>query len=554
MRFLRLDMMLICGTCYFSWGQSPQLILEPVNQFWIQPLVRPVDIQNAGDERLFVVEQAGKIKIVDPVSGQVLPEPFLDISLQLGEIQSGSELGLLGLAFHPAYIKSGWFYINYTDLSGQTTIKRFTRSNSNPNLADPASGVTILTFPQPFLNNNGGCLRFGPDGYLYIATGDGGWANIQADPDNRAQNPNSIYGKILRINVNTNPYSIPPDNPLVEVPGCLEEIWALGLRNPWRFDFDPLNGDLWLGDVGNLELEEVNYVKYASTEGILNFGWRCYEASALYDTTGCSDYDAYTAPVFQYGNLGGFCGASVVGGQVYRGEQYPGMKGWYIAADFCSAQFYGLYPDVSGGFIQADIGKFGPTYNFCAFGRDYQGEMYVTGYVDNTIYRIKDKCAQYIQPAPTIELLDSTHLQTSDALAYQWYQNGLPIPAATQQQLQITATGQYFVAIADSSGCPSYSDTLNVQLPTSNTSTLYKPGFGISPNPSQRDQLFVQMPEDFKGEVQLRSLQGIKAPIKSILKHAQSWEVTLGFVPAGVYIVECHQGGQLLWTGKWIKL
>ena len=216
-----------------------------------------------GSGRLFIVEQGGQVWILD--SGSVLPNPFLDIS---SKISSGSERGLLGLGFHPNYDTNGYFFVNYTDLGGDTVVARYTVS-SDPNEADRNSEVIILQQPQPFSNHNGGHLAFGPDGYLYIGLGDGGSGG---DPQGNGQNPNNLLGALLRLDVDNGlPYSIPPDNPFVGGGGS-PEVWAYGLRNPWRFSFDRLTGDLYSGDVGQNQWEEIDFQE-ASSPGGANYGW-----------------------------------------------------------------------------------------------------------------------------------------------------------------------------------------------------------------------------------------------------------------------------------------
>ena len=245
---------------------------------------RPVDIVNAGDSRLFIVEQRGIIKIIDG-NGQVLSTPFLDIDARVGS--QGNEQGLLGLAFHPDYANNGFFYVNYTNNSGDTRIARFKVSADNPNVADPNSEKLLLPVDQPYSNHNAGDLTFGPDGYLYFGLGDGGSGG---DPQNNGQTATAYLGKMLRIDVdNGDPYAIPPTNPFKDTDFYLDEIWATGLRNPWRFSFDRLTGDLWIGDVGQDAWEEIDFQPASSTGGE-NYGWRCYEGNHVYSMSGsCPD-------------------------------------------------------------------------------------------------------------------------------------------------------------------------------------------------------------------------------------------------------------------------
>jgi len=333
----------------------------------------PVEITNCGDNRLFVVEQEGLIKILNP-NGTTNSTPFLNVT---SLTNASGEQGLLGLAFHPDYTSNGYFYINYTNLNGNTVIARYSVSTGNPNVASP-SGTILLTIPQPYSNHNGGTLKFGPDGYLYIGMGDGGSAG---DPENRAQNTNELLGKMLRIDVNSgSPYGIPPNNPYVGVAGA-DEIWAIGLRNPWKFSFDRQNGDLWIADVGQNLYEEVN--RASSTEAGLNYGWRCYEGNAAYNTTGCAPQNTMKSPLFITNHSNGFC--SITGGYVYRGAAFPNFKGKYFFSDYCKAQI-GM-ADSSGNvtFSQTFTGN-----AFVTCGEDVQGELYVGSINNGVIYKLVD--------------------------------------------------------------------------------------------------------------------------------------------------------------------
>lgn len=347
---------------------------------------QPTDIANAGDGRLFITEQAGLIRIIS-AGGTVLPTPFLNIQAQVGSTHY--EQGLLSLAFHPNYALNGYFYVYYTDLSGDVRISRFSVDPNNANLADPTSELVILTIPQPYENNNGGDLNFGPDGYLYISVGDGGG---MGDPDDHAQDGGTLLGKLLRIDVNgvtpTTNYLIPPDNPFVADPTVLDEIWALGLRNPWRFSFDRATGDLYLGDVGLSTYEEVN-VQPASSSGGENYGWRCYEGNEPHDLSNCEPPGAYTFPAYSYLHSDGssFLGCSVTGGYVYRGTWSPALIGRYIFADYCSGRFWAMSPNGGGGWQVDYLGQL--LSNVSTFGEGANGELYLAGHSNGTIYRLR---------------------------------------------------------------------------------------------------------------------------------------------------------------------
>lgn len=332
----------------------------------------PLEITHAGDSRLFVVEQGGIIKILN-TNGTTNATPFLNLS---GIISSGGERGLLGLAFHPNYATNGFFYVNYTNPAGNTVIARYSVSG-NPDIAN-TTGTVLLTITQPYSNHNGGSIKFGPDGYLYIGMGDGGSAG---DPENRAQNTTELLGKILRIDVNSGaPYGIPPSNPYVGVAGA-DEIWAIGVRNPWKFSFNRSNGDLWIADVGQNNVEEVN--KVASTAAGLNYGWRCYEGNTAYNTAGCASAATMTFPLAVVTHAGGVC--SITGGYVYTGTIYPNFQGKYLFTDYCRPQI-GVMTSV--GAITYSTSFAGN--NFSTFGEDNNGELYVAAINNGTIYKITD--------------------------------------------------------------------------------------------------------------------------------------------------------------------
>ena len=344
----------------------------------------PVGISNAGDSRLFVVEKAGYIRVVTS-GGNVLGTAFLDVHTL---VSGGGEQGLLGLAFHPDYFTNGFFYVNYTDLSGHDVVARYTVSGdpTTSNVADPLSGVPVLTIDDPFANHNGGDLHFGPDGYLYIGTGDGGGA---CDPNDAGQDPNALLGKMLRIDVDTgSPYAIPPTNPFVGSLTTREEIWALGLRNPFRFSFDRANGHLYIADVGQNALEEIDF-QLASSTGGENYGWDCREgfsASGCMTMATCAPLSMFTDPVHEYSHSDGRC--SVTGGYIYRGAQFPDLAGHYFFADYCSSDVYSLNTADNVTFTLESFGVPLAGLHPTSFGEDADGEIYVGGQDSDTIYHI----------------------------------------------------------------------------------------------------------------------------------------------------------------------
>jgi hypothetical protein len=330
-----------------------------------------------GTGRLFVVEQRGLVKIVR--DGAVVPTPFLDIT---DRVSCCGERGLLSIVFPPGAGPSGpqvVLYANYTDVNGDTTVSRF--SVSSEEVASANSEQVLLKIVQPFANHNGGQLSFGPDGYLYVGMGDGGSAG---DPNNNGQNLGSLLGKILRIDVRGSPYGIPPDNPFASSPTARPEIWAYGLRNPWRFSFDRKTGDLWIGDVGQSDWEEVDF-QPAGAAGGANYGWRLTEAAHCYNPpSGCS-FAGVTLPVAEYGHVGGNC--SITGGFVYRGRDFARLSGIYLYADYCSGRVWGLRNGASGWEAQELMQ---PGYGFTSFGEDDAGEVYAVDGNSGTLYRLVD--------------------------------------------------------------------------------------------------------------------------------------------------------------------
>jgi glucose/arabinose dehydrogenase len=337
---------------------------------------RPLLVTHAGDGsgRVFVVEQSGGVWILQ--NGQRLETPFIDLGEVISqEVHRGgySERGLLGMAFDPDYAQNGLFYVNYTDLNGDTVIAQF-RVSDDPNAADPNSGKIVLMIDQPFPNHNGGHIEFGPDGYLYIAMGDGGSQN---DPHENAQNLASLLGKILRIDVQDDgTYAIPPDNPASADPAFAPEVWAYGLRNPFRFSFDAATGDMYIGDVGGGAWEEVDFLP--AGEGGYNFGWDAYEGNHVLE--GDVPEDAVVFPVAEYGRSEG---QTIIGGYVYRGEALPELQGAYFYSDWGSGTIWSLYRDGAGEWHANTFMQ--PGQSITSFGVDEQNELYLVGY-DGTIW------------------------------------------------------------------------------------------------------------------------------------------------------------------------
>lgn len=365
---------------HLSMAQTPPAV--QFNPLVTSGLSSPVDIENAGDgtNRIFIVQKAGTIRIFS--GGALQPGNFLNIS---SLVTSAGERGLLAMAFHPDYENNRYFFVYYTNSAGSIEIARYRTQAANPNQADPASGQVLLTITKPYDNHNGGDMAFGPDGKLYFATGDGG---AGGDPQNFSQNGNSLLGKMIRLDVdnfNTPPYyTIPADNPYVSNPAVRDEIYAMGLRNPWRWSFDRSNNDIWIADVGQGNWEEVNYLPFNLSAGV-NYGWRCYEGNQAFNTSGCLPQASYQSPVFQYGhNAAG--GYSITGGFVYRGSEFPALAGLYLVTDYVTGNGWLLRQSSSTGLsVYPQTGW--PT-SIAGFGEAENGELYAVT-LSGTFYKIQ---------------------------------------------------------------------------------------------------------------------------------------------------------------------
>jgi glucose/arabinose dehydrogenase len=374
-------------------GPFPPIQLQPITS----GLVSPVTVTNAGDGsgRLFIVQQTGEIRIL--INGTILPTSFLDIS---DLVSCCGEEGLLGLAFHPDYSNNGFFYVYYTDVASNIAVARYTVSAADPNVADPDSHFPILSQAHPGqTNHNGGQLAFGPDGYLYAGLGDGGGGG---DPDENGQNLQTWLGKILRVDVNGDDfpgdpdrnYAVPPDNPFVGNPDALDEIWAYGVRNPWRFSFDRVTGDLFIADVGQNLWEEIDF-QLAASPGGENYGWDVLEGMHCFEDVppgSCNDFltGGSTLPVLEYNHT---LGCSITGGYRYGGQLYPQLDGVYFYSDLCSGTIWGAIQD-GARWVSQDLLNSGLTVT--TFGEDEAGELYLVDYGGGVLYQIIGA-----QPTPT---------------------------------------------------------------------------------------------------------------------------------------------------------
>jgi len=350
----------------------------------IEGLDQPLFVTHANDNsgRLFVVEKGGTIQIYQ--AGALLSTPFLDIQDRVGS--NGSEQGLLGLAFAPNYATGGHFFVNYTDQKGDTVIARFQVTADDSNLADAASEFLVLAIDQPAANHNGGMLAFGPDGYLYVGMGDGGGGG---DRFGNGQNPETLLGKFLRLDVTgdlAQPYLIPADNPWVNADwngvDVRDEVWAVGLRNPWRFSFDRATGDLWTGDVGQNQYEEINFT-LAGSAGVLNYGWPIMEGLHCFRGNADCETDDLVSPVAEYEHSSG---CSVTGGYVYRGAQFVVLQGVYFYGDYCTGVLWAAWPAGQVGWRTAQVADTDQLLS--SFGEDEAGELYVTDLNAGTVAQV----------------------------------------------------------------------------------------------------------------------------------------------------------------------
>ncbi len=379
---------------------------------YVVGFTNPTGIVHAGDAsgRLFVFEKQGKIYIIR--NGVRLTTPFLDISQK---VNAEVERGLLGLAFHPNFESNGFFYAFYTrNPDGAIVIARF-KVSTNPDIADPGSEYPIITVDHNYPIHNAGQITFGPDNKLYIGIGDN---DEQGDPNNHAQDLSKLWGKILRIDVDGDPYSIPSDNPFVGEPGKRPEIWVYGLRNPWRFSFDRSTGDLWIGDVGQNNWEEVNF-RWNGTAAGVNFGWRCKEGNHLAYTNlpPCNDETQVAEMINPLAEYSHSVGASITGGYVYRGEEYPGLQGVYFFADYVYGKIFSLTRLNGGGWSEPQV-ELETGLNISTFGEDEAGEIYLADYQGGKIYRLRQASKQVPDLSQSTITTDTNYANPGDIVTF----------------------------------------------------------------------------------------------------------------------------------------
>ncbi len=535
-----------------SNSQPPAISYQTV----VAGLSAPIDVVNASDgsNRLFVVQQGGLIRIWN---GTTLTD-FLNVGATGLNLVStnASERGLLSMVFHPDYngTSNRFFFIYYTDVNGDIAIRRFETTVGNINTVDLASGLLIITIAHPGeTNHNGGKLNFGTDGYLYFATGDGGGAN---DVPNNAQNGSSLLGKMIRIDINnTNPptypnYAVPAGNPYTSDPAIDDRIWSLGLRNPFRWSFDRLNGNMWIGDVGQGAQEEINFRPAANTGGV-NFGWRCYEG--YISTPGVADCTPanYIPPVYDYPNVAG--PAAVTGGYVYRGTEYPNFRGYYVATDVYSGSIYILWPNGSGGF-DSSVQAGGQTF-IVGFGEAEDGTLYAVSQGTNTLYKVVATGGIALPVTLTAfsaaksngfnELKWTTGFEQATAkFIIEWSRNGTMFEKAGEvaaariangtsyrylHHLSLSSTVYYRLAVEDDDGSVRYSSILKLDGDG-------KAGVKVYPTVITNHTIQLSTSEALQ-QIQLIGTNGAVVFKQNLEGFVGSKSVTLPSVTKGVYVV-----------------
>lgn len=517
---------------------QPPLSLLPVIT---TGLSSPIQFVNAGDgsNRIFIVQQGATIRAYDAAFN------FLSVFVTVSDVNSGGERGLLSMAFHPNYQSNGLFYVYYTNTDGDLELARY-HISGDPNVADAVSKVILITIPHPVnSNHNGGELQFGDDGYLYLSTGDGGGGG---DVPNNAQNTSVLLGKMLRFAVNESAtvpyYSIPAGNPYGN------EIFDLGLRNPFRWSFDRQTHDMWIGDVGQNSFEEINFRAAGSTGGV-NYGWRCYEANNAYNTSGCGPATGYVFPAYNYPNPNPGS-SSVIGGVVYRGAAYPALQGYNISADFYSGTFYTTISDGAGGFVTSTQ-AISPT-GIVDFGETEDGEAYAVSLTSNNVYRIVYTPALPVLlaafTAAPVENGVNLHWQTSAEEHVKNFEieygiDGTSFSNAGSVTAKNISTGTaysfehainydgtifYRLKINDTDGSYKYSDVITVEM-----SNVLKNI--ISPSVINNGVMYINLSSANFSSVELIALNGSRVFEKNITGRSGNILVSIGKLSPGVYIV-----------------
>lgn len=516
-----------------TMGTSAQDPVQLALVNWANGLSNVVDLAHAGDSRLFAVQRQGIIRIISD-SMQVITDPFLDIQDSVNSI--GGEQGLLGLTFDPDHANNGYFYVYYIAGSGPGTsrISRF-QVSSDPDSADAASEEILYSWPQPFTNHNGGDLEFGPDGLLYVGFGDGGDGG---DPLNNAQDLTDPLGDLVRLDVSDpdTTWTVPTTNPWTSAQDTLPEIWASGLRNPYRFGFDRLTGDLWIGDVGQNAWEEVDRWPAGDNSGP-NFGWRCYEGDASYNTQGCQGMSNYEFPVTTHENIangGTWC--SSIGGRVYRGNTWPHLYGRYIYTDYCAGEFWVLHPDGQGGWID-ELGLSTGAQGYVVIAEDHNGELYTGNTSSGQVKKIVDKCPM---DPPSIALNGGIIASTA-ALTYQWYLDGAMLTGETGQTITPAVNGSYYVVATYPGPCTLTSDTLDF-LGNGVLETIQN-DFRIYPQPA-RDALVIDRDEHRSDALRALLIDGTGRTVLDVAfpTGQRTLRLDLEEMSEGLYVLELRDG------------
>lgn len=554
--FLRCVILLV-AFCLLLPGQpcsaQPVITLTPVIT---TGLTSPVDVVNANDgtNRLFIVERGGTIKVFDATYNP------LGTFLTVTGITAGGEQGLLSMAFHPNYASNGYFFVYYTNAAGDVELARYQVQTGNANLADPASKTVILTIvkPIPETSHNGGKLNFGSDGYLYFGVGDGGGTG---DPDNSAQDGQTLLGKMVRIDVNsfaTPPYyTIPATNPYNSATDTLHAIYAFGLRNPWRWSFDRTTGNMWLPDVGQDAAEEVNYRTSGSTGGV-NYGWRCYEGTSGYNTSGCLAPASYITPIFEYGHDNATGGFAITGGYVYRGTQFPTLAGYYICADFISHNFWLIHPNGPGWQATLQAGLPG---GISSFGEAENGELYALA-LGGTLYQVGTSGSL---PVTLLSLSARAHpgyneirwqaAREADLQEYSveysrngndWTQAGTLAPAASntdpsyyfKHPINISGTLYYRLKMVDLDGSVTYSKLVSVETNPDKGRELQ-----LYPSINTNGQLQVQLNEPF-ATLQVFNMQGKQLLARDLQQQTGVIKLNISNFSKGMYTIVASRAGK----------
>lgn len=505
----------------------------------------PVGVENMGDERLFVIEQKGVIQMLD-TAGEKKSNPFLNIEDKVND--RGNEQGLLGLAFHPEYRSNGLLYVNYTIGSRATVIAEYKVSNDK-DVVDVNSERILMTIAQPYSNHNGGCIEFGPDGYLYIGMGDGGFAG---DPKNAGQTPAEQLGKMLRIDVNQGePYGIPSDNPFIDKEEYAAEIWAMGLRNPWRFEFDPFNGDLWIADVGQDKWEEISF-QPGSSSGGENYGWRCRESAHDYRPGDCDENTVLTDPVFEFANNKTF-GCSVTGGHVYRGALHSDLFGKYLFTDYCSGNIW-VTTKNNNDFQTELLGQFVQN-NYSSFAYDMSGETYLCERATGRIMKVSTK--GNCKPVAHFKGFEEETVWTvgspleagkANGLSYKWLLDGKELNE-TSNKLIPEATGTYTCIVTNLRNC---SDTINLDITaliTSQQEITKLTKAQIFPNPAN-ERLTVKIPSDWPqlDEISILDVSGKTTQLrKKIGPNQEIINLHIATLSKGAHLIQFKAKGWI-WT------